>query len=113
MRISDWSSDVCSSDLGLEEREAVLGREIDPALKRGNGVQKHERLVAASKGFRDEFLTFAIGVEKAPRPGACHPAIGDKPGEGFPRADFPRPGHRGKARTFGTGAVRERVCRYW
>src|SRR3546814_8181145 len=39
---------------GLEEREAVLGREIDPALKRGNGVQKHERLVAASKGFRSE-----------------------------------------------------------
>src|SRR3546814_6745714 len=53
MRISDWSSDVCSSD---------------------------------------------IGVEKAHRPRACHPAIGDQPGEGFPRADFPRPGHRGKAR---------------
>src|SRR3546814_6662765 len=63
---------------GLEEREAVLGREIDPALKRGNGVQKHERLVAASKGFRDEFLTFAIGVEKAHRPRACHPAIDRK-----------------------------------
>src|SRR3546814_6389006 len=66
---------------GLEEREAVLGREIDPALKRGNGVQKHERLVAASKGFRDELLTFAIGVEKAHRPRACHPAIGDQTGE--------------------------------
>src|SRR3546814_20327172 len=25
MRISDWSSDVCSSDLGIDQREKVIG----------------------------------------------------------------------------------------
>lgn len=83
---------------GLEKREAVLGGEVDSALKRCNGVQKHERLVAASKGFGDELLTVAIRVEKADRPRPRHPAIGNQPGKGFPRADFPRPGHRWKAR---------------
>src|SRR3546814_19976448 len=51
MRISDWSSDVCSSDLGrdhaqtLEERAAAFRIDIDdiltgsqPALKEGEGT---------------------------------------------------------------------------
>src|SRR3546814_14583071 len=30
MRISDWSSDVCSSDLKIAETEAALGRPLSP-----------------------------------------------------------------------------------
>src|SRR3546814_6769777 len=29
MRISDWSSDVCSSDLGVEEGDAEVDRAVD------------------------------------------------------------------------------------
>src|SRR3546814_4505856 len=34
MRISDWSSDVCSSDLEMLRRSTVTGIEIDPLTAR-------------------------------------------------------------------------------
>src|SRR3546814_4128513 len=34
MRISDWSSDVCSSDLAVQEAFERLGRDLPPALDR-------------------------------------------------------------------------------
>src|SRR3546814_3564015 len=34
MRISDWSSDVCSSDLHAIERGPLFTRQIQPALRR-------------------------------------------------------------------------------
>src|SRR3546814_8034404 len=53
MRISDWSSDVCSSDLGKHKGKAFLGCDRYPTCThavwpdrpaRGDGVQKPERL---------------------------------------------------------------------
>src|SRR3546814_1068898 len=48
MRISDWSSDVCSSDLGRQCRGAAGGRllavEIGQALD-GDGTRSEERRV--------------------------------------------------------------------
>src|SRR3546814_17452908 len=35
MRISDWSSDVCSSDLGREQEIALVARRIDRAVQFG------------------------------------------------------------------------------
>src|SRR3546814_8757192 len=32
MRISDWSSDVCSSDLALQTRQANFGAILDPSI---------------------------------------------------------------------------------
>src|SRR3546814_13993235 len=52
MRISDWSSDVCSSDLGKHKGKAFLGCDRYPTCThavwpdrpaRGDGVQKPER----------------------------------------------------------------------
>src|SRR3546814_4760637 len=38
MRISDWSSDVCSSDLSLRDREELL-RDLDDHFVRANDAQ--------------------------------------------------------------------------
>src|SRR3546814_10518768 len=51
MRISDWSSDVCSSDLGLAERGFLV------AL----GLQDHRLLLAL--GLEDRRLAEALGLE--------------------------------------------------
>src|SRR3546814_18886272 len=43
MRISDWSSDVCSSDLGQSQRrldKAGLAAAIEPATIEGNRVER-------------------------------------------------------------------------
>src|SRR3546814_7967841 len=34
MRISDWSSDVCSSDLGVDEGQEMVGRVVGAAGRR-------------------------------------------------------------------------------
>src|SRR3546814_16798671 len=39
MRISDWSSDVCSSDLTIKTDAVVSNLEYDPARKRVTGVR--------------------------------------------------------------------------
>src|SRR3546814_4221604 len=47
MRISDWSSDVCSSDLPAEARLVVVARHTigaDAALERGNCADRHHFL---------------------------------------------------------------------
>src|SRR3546814_2851458 len=42
MRISDWSSDVCSSDLRLSDRRADPGARVDlPALRWREGADQH------------------------------------------------------------------------
>src|SRR3546814_3202560 len=58
MRISDWSSDVCSSDLAVEidmpDRQSHFGRGValDPAIDR--------RMVDRNAAFRQHFLKVAI-----------------------------------------------------
>src|SRR3546814_19833868 len=39
MRISDWSSDVCSSDLGVEHRPALFDRLVDRHGVGGIGLE--------------------------------------------------------------------------
>src|SRR3546814_6891891 len=39
MRISDWSSDVCSSDLGLEVVGAQIVEQLDHRLKDHSGIE--------------------------------------------------------------------------
>src|SRR3546814_1243026 len=50
MRISDWSSDVCSSDLAAEQDE--LAREIDPAENPAD--QRHNQILGQRTGDRRE-----------------------------------------------------------
>src|SRR3546814_13820762 len=46
MRISDWSSDVCSSDLDERDSNAALdGRELLPCLLTQAAVERRHRLV--------------------------------------------------------------------
>src|SRR3546814_16974406 len=57
MRISDWSSDVCSSDLGkLIRRERPLGGIADPPREHraagGFGILRGEKLRAGSRYLR-------------------------------------------------------------
>src|SRR3546814_3200670 len=51
MRISDWSSDVCSSDLGIDAVEDIA----DVALRRiGNGASLFRIIVLVIGGHRHE-----------------------------------------------------------
>src|SRR3546814_16832300 len=47
MRISDWSSDVCSSDLPIQRHHIVL--EIEQVVGNG-GVHRHPHIVARNHG---------------------------------------------------------------
>src|SRR3546814_11583186 len=56
MRISDWSSDVCSSDLGVEPRPAEGGAESggvdgDDRLEAGRLVVAEDDLLVAGAAF--------------------------------------------------------------
>src|SRR3546814_5692654 len=59
MRISDWSSDVCSSDLALFIREAAFGAEqlrqaiaeVTAGLRGGNGVVRVGIMTSLADGF--------------------------------------------------------------
>src|SRR3546814_13087061 len=53
MRISDWSSDVCSSDLKRANQFAKLAREIEVAARSGPDPDQNPRLrsaIAAARG---------------------------------------------------------------
>src|SRR3546814_11472701 len=71
MRISDWSSDVCSSDLRSGQRIQILP---------GGGKQTPRRIVAEPALHRHiaAAVVRALHVEKRPAPGGLHhiPAIG-------------------------------------
>src|SRR3546814_10584092 len=66
MRISDWSSDVCSSDLGDEDGHAAFDEAVDvgPELAPGDRVdarcrlveEQHRRLVHHRAGKRQPLL---------------------------------------------------------
>src|SRR3546814_19516380 len=72
MRISDWSSDVCSSDLVLEQSpdtpdgfSAVLLQQVD-----GNGVPVGEKVLAI-RGTDGRQFKILISVEPQPAV-SCH-----------------------------------------
>src|SRR3546814_10684281 len=50
MRISDWSSDVCSSDLFVTRNTLVAGQSIELSLEEGPFSQLHGRWVFKALG---------------------------------------------------------------
>src|SRR3546814_19317411 len=58
MRISDWSSDVCSSDL----EEVTRGSRAER-----NGLRKGDVVVAASRGGFGDLPSFRASVDDAPQ----------------------------------------------
>src|SRR3546814_19227792 len=70
MRISDWSSDVCSSDLGASRRSRADAARADAAGERCHGppAQRAERRAAARRG-------------------AAAPRLGPRPLRGLTRQD--------------------------
>src|SRR3546814_2520770 len=105
MRISDWSSDVCSSDLGFGvERAGLLERECR-FLRRGEAVAapEHEQVRRPGEGGDRGRPVERIGggqpfgqlVERARQPRIFGPG-GDQCGDG----------------QIGRASCRERVCQY-
>src|SRR3546814_17200989 len=76
MRISDWSSDVCSSDLRVRNRTVGHLRVVTPALLAGTRVETDEDIVRRSqidavadlqlRGFRTPALLRQIAGVVAP-----------------------------------------------
>src|SRR3546814_5322454 len=67
MRISDWSSDVCSSDLHLDEGEYVWRQHVPIAVRHGASEAKIDALAKGaitSKAFSpDERALLAYGAQ--------------------------------------------------
>src|SRR3546814_17615766 len=82
MRISDWSSDVCSSDLAPYLVERILGR----VRQRGDARQRQESRAALDRvnEAKDSVEPLAVArfrlhrADGAPRPGTDFPRIGEK-----------------------------------
>src|SRR3546814_6176452 len=71
MRISDWSSDVCSSDLHTAEQAAVLQADIEKLRRDQPAGQQHDQQRAA---LRQAFFQQQPGHDAAPvtaSAGAC------------------------------------------
>src|SRR3546814_1704258 len=78
MRISDWSSDVCSSDLGIDIADADIARQLEPAI----GifvVAEAQHQIGVEVAFADglDFLRQEIGSRDHARAlRGRHPTIG-------------------------------------
>src|SRR3546814_18365739 len=103
MRISDWSSDVCSSDLQVGDAE--IGKGLDVAAVGRATRQARKNLAAAFElalQQRDVFRQWIVGRRVASD-------FLDHPGDGVERrAQFMRRrrSQRSEARRVGTGGVR-------
>src|SRR3546814_14460067 len=95
MRISDWSSDVCSSDLRLGQRP-LLGVEVDA----------HDHVGAGQPGALDDVEADAAQPE--------HDDVRPRLDLGRPddRADAGRHAAADVADQIGSASCRERVCQY-
>src|SRR3546814_1101526 len=100
MRISDWSSDVCSSDLVVEARRVAPEIPVLPTRKACRGV-------AAA-------LTLLAPVVRLGRGGACPHVIGtlDAMARVIDRVASDRPLPGGDAVEIGRASCRDRVCQY-
>src|SRR3546814_20188693 len=76
MRISDWSSDVCSSDLRAGSGQSFLGHEVMAvALAVGQG----ERRAVLVEGPGGEMVAAGlVGVHEADHGGAGHHGLGPR-----------------------------------
>src|SRR3546814_5239040 len=72
MRISDWSSDVCSSDLGEDQIVRVFSRHLFRDSKRIEALVRHIDLLTAeqfgSPARQQEEVFGALGLVKEPQP---------------------------------------------
>src|SRR3546814_16083979 len=96
MRISDWSSDVCSSDLDMD-RPRPRAHPFDPLPREPDLAAVRDRLVLV--GVEEEFPVIGNG--------------GDAPDFGF--RDFvgpPPPAALVPREEIGRASCRERVCHY-
>src|SRR3546814_15661106 len=101
MRISDWSSDVCSSDLRTARRDG----EALPAHSR-------ERAAAQPGGSGDDGGGGAPGRSQGRRGAACRAAGARlRPGAAAPAERLDQDGaRRGRRRSAGAGGAAERKC---
>src|SRR3546814_11689704 len=92
MRISDWSSDVCSSDLvvfhHLSLRRSAAGRGGGPGKRHRRPGKRHRRAVIADRAGVAQ-ITGRLGGPPAPsvvplQPAIClvHQVLGTPPGRG-------------------------------
>src|SRR3546814_10191222 len=94
MRISDWSSDVCSSDLTGKERETY----VCP-----NGPRQALRLHLRRRDHRQR----RDADRRRPGNGTGAELLQEKGGPQAPRGETP-----GQAGKIGRASCRERVCQY-
>src|SRR3546814_2061643 len=96
MRISDWSSDVCSSDLNGWLGRRLMAQDLVDEVEFGAGEPFGARHVAPAEDFR-------IGL-------VCHDleVIPDRRPEGLDIGDRPAP----QRVEIGRASCRERVCQY-
>src|SRR3546814_17986280 len=92
MRISDWSSDVCSSDL------------MPQIYSRASGL-----LVTLK---RDEILSYTIPSKVQAYLAAGKPTIAALDGEGARIVEEAKEGYTSEAEENGSASCRERVCQY-
>src|SRR3546814_3738073 len=82
MLISDWSSDVCSSDLGGEAREAGADQHQPPVSRGGRAVARFDAKVADTAGGGGDGDGVAVAVRQ------CRRCVGGQGGGGrFERGD--------------------------
>src|SRR3546814_1809468 len=96
MRISDWSSDVCSSDLAVADQVQAVGRQFLHADRAG-------RIAVARIGLPVQVLAAVIVSEKR--------GVQDGDRHGYERASEVSIGTDGRAQ-IGRASCRERVCLY-
>src|SRR3546814_18522590 len=97
MRISDWSSDVCSSDLkGRERRRIAAGRSAEAAAYTEH--VRTSRAAPARSAERSSFSGLPKGPARAPRaPAPAYPAASARtPCPAGRCADWPRHPRRGR-----------------
>src|SRR3546814_20417371 len=96
MRISDWSSDVCSSDLGAEANEGAIKLARKWGWAKRNGAYK---IITMNHGFHGRTLATMSASGKPGWDTMFAPQV-----DGFPKAELTDQN--------GRASFRDRVCPY-
>src|SRR3546814_11152171 len=80
MRISDWSSDLCSSDLYLQRNHVDLDREAGGA--RGGDPRQHARDLAVAGDVAEGLRVAAVEADVDPGPSRGDQPVGGRGGAG-------------------------------
>src|SRR3546814_10718099 len=104
MRISDWSSDVCSSDLAFNMHTILVAIEFDPDKAQAN-LRKHRASFAhAEQSLRDEHAITVADPDSEGEPRLVTLGM-DALGRILVVVHTPRG-------EIGSASCRERVCQY-